>query len=70
MRDVSVLHLETNSSLVEAISLYLSAGYVEVAKFNDEPHSDHWFEKRFEQALMSSEVERRALAIGTGHFGV
>jgi DNA-binding MarR family transcriptional regulator/predicted GNAT family N-acyltransferase len=50
MRAVSVLHLETNSSLVEAISLYLSAGYVEVAKFNDEPHSDHWFEKRFDAA--------------------
>jgi DNA-binding MarR family transcriptional regulator/GNAT superfamily N-acetyltransferase len=45
-RGVSVLHLETNSSLVEAISLYVSTGYVEVARFNDEPHSDHWFEKR------------------------
>jgi len=46
LRDVSILHLETNSSLVEAISLYVSSGYVEVARFNDEPHSDHWFEKR------------------------
>jgi DNA-binding MarR family transcriptional regulator/N-acetylglutamate synthase-like GNAT family acetyltransferase len=44
-RGVSILHLETNSSLVEAISLYLSTGYVEVPRFNDEPHSDHWFEK-------------------------
>ena len=45
IRGVSVLHLETNSALVEAINLYQSAGYIEVAKFNDEPHSDHWFEK-------------------------
>lgn len=38
-------HIETNGTLVEAISLYLSAGYVEVAAFNDEPFADHWFEK-------------------------
>ena len=44
-RGVTIVHLETNSSLVEAISLYLSTGYVEVPRFNDEPHSDHWFEK-------------------------
>ncbi len=42
----TVLHLETNRSLHEAIALYRSAGYVEVAPFNDEPHADHWFEKR------------------------
>jgi DNA-binding MarR family transcriptional regulator/GNAT superfamily N-acetyltransferase len=38
--------LETNRTLTEAISLYRSAGYVEVAAFNDEPFADHWFEKR------------------------
>jgi ribosomal protein S18 acetylase RimI-like enzyme len=38
--------LETNRSLVEAIALYRSAGYVEVPAFNDEPFADHWFEKR------------------------
>jgi ribosomal protein S18 acetylase RimI-like enzyme len=43
---VRVLHLETNASLVEAIALYRSAGYVEVASFNDEPYAHHWFEKR------------------------
>ncbi|MFI5257903.1 MAG: MarR family transcriptional regulator, partial [Gemmatimonadales bacterium] len=31
---------------VEAVSLYRSAGYVEVAAFNDEPYAQHWFEKR------------------------
>ncbi len=40
------VRLETNRSLVEAISLYRSAGYVEVPRFNDEPYAHHWFEKR------------------------
>src|SRR5262249_37477624 len=43
---VRVLRLETNRSLVEAIGLYRSAGYREVAAFNDEPYAHHWFEKR------------------------
>jgi DNA-binding MarR family transcriptional regulator len=42
---IRTLRLETNKSLVEAISLYRSAGYVEVAPFNDEPYAHHWFEK-------------------------
>jgi ribosomal protein S18 acetylase RimI-like enzyme len=40
------VRLETNKTLAEAISLYRSAGYVEVAPFNDEPYADHWFEKQ------------------------
>jgi DNA-binding MarR family transcriptional regulator/GNAT superfamily N-acetyltransferase len=40
-----LLHLETNQSLTEAIALYRSAGFVEVAAFNDEHYADHWFEK-------------------------
>ena len=40
------LRLETNRSLAEAISLYRSAGYVEVPAFNDEPYAHHWFEKQ------------------------
>jgi ribosomal protein S18 acetylase RimI-like enzyme len=39
------LRLETNKTLVEAISIYRSAGYYEVAPFNDEPYAHHWFEK-------------------------
>ncbi len=39
-------HLETNETLVEAIALYRSAGYVEVPAFNEEPFAHHWFEKR------------------------
>jgi DNA-binding MarR family transcriptional regulator/GNAT superfamily N-acetyltransferase len=42
---VSVLRLETNRALDEAIALYRSAGYREVAAFNDEPYAHHWFEK-------------------------
>jgi DNA-binding MarR family transcriptional regulator/GNAT superfamily N-acetyltransferase len=41
----AVLRLETNRTLVEAISLYRSAGYQEVAAFDDEPYAHHWFEK-------------------------
>jgi DNA-binding MarR family transcriptional regulator/ribosomal protein S18 acetylase RimI-like enzyme len=39
------VRLETNGTLAEAISLYRSAGYIEVAPFNDEPYAHHWFEK-------------------------
>ena len=42
----AAVRLETNRALVEAIALYRSAGYREVAAFNDEPFAHHWFEKR------------------------
>jgi len=42
----SVVRLETNESLKEAIQLYRSSGYREVRSFNDEPYAHHWFEKR------------------------
>jgi DNA-binding MarR family transcriptional regulator/predicted GNAT family N-acyltransferase len=47
-RGVRVMHLETNKALHEAMSLYRSTGYVEVERFNDEPHAHHWFEKRLD----------------------
>ena len=40
------LRLETNGTLVEAINLYRSAGYVEIPAFSDEPYAHHWFEKQ------------------------
>ena len=40
-----VAHIETGGVLTEALSLYRSAGWVEVPPFNDEPFADHWFEK-------------------------
>jgi DNA-binding MarR family transcriptional regulator/GNAT superfamily N-acetyltransferase len=45
-RGTRVVRLETSRLLTEAIALYVSAGYVEVPAFNDEPFADHWFEKR------------------------
>jgi len=42
----SVVHLDTNRALHAATTLYRSAGYEEVAPFNDEPYAHHWFEKR------------------------
>lgn len=45
-----VLRLETNRTLTEAISLYRSAGFTEVAAFNEETYAHHWFEKHLEPA--------------------
>jgi len=42
---VRTLRLETNKTLTEAVGLYRSTGYREVAPFNDEPYAHHWFEK-------------------------
>jgi DNA-binding MarR family transcriptional regulator len=39
------IRLETNRALTEAISLYRSSGYEEIAPFNDEPYAHHWFAK-------------------------
>ncbi|HEY8042721.1 MAG TPA: bifunctional helix-turn-helix transcriptional regulator/GNAT family N-acetyltransferase [Streptosporangiaceae bacterium] len=44
-RGVTVVRLETNGALAEAISLYRTSGYREVAPFSDEPYAHHWFEK-------------------------
>jgi DNA-binding MarR family transcriptional regulator len=41
----SVVRLETNRTLIEAIALYRQSGYVEVPAFNAEPYADYWFEK-------------------------
>ena len=43
---MTVIHLETNRSLNEAIQMYRECGYQEVDAFNDEPYAHHWFEKR------------------------
>jgi DNA-binding MarR family transcriptional regulator/ribosomal protein S18 acetylase RimI-like enzyme len=50
----SVLHIETNGTLTEAINLYRSAGWVEVAPFNDEAYAHHWFEKHIPADLPTS----------------
>lgn len=41
----TAVRLETNHNLKEAIALYRSSGFEEVAAFNTEPYAHHWFEK-------------------------
>jgi DNA-binding MarR family transcriptional regulator/GNAT superfamily N-acetyltransferase len=41
----AVARIETNSDLVEALTLYRATGWREVAAFNDEPYADRWLEK-------------------------
>jgi GNAT superfamily N-acetyltransferase len=50
------VRLETNRALIEAISLYRTSGYREVAPFNDEPYAHHWFEK--DLSLPAAEQDR------------
>jgi DNA-binding MarR family transcriptional regulator/GNAT superfamily N-acetyltransferase len=45
---VRLMRLETKDVLTEAIRMYETSGYREVAPFNDEPYADHWFEKPLE----------------------
>jgi len=44
-RGMAVLRLETNDTLFEAKHLYETAGFVEVAPFNDDPYAQHWFQR-------------------------
>ncbi|WP_370188576.1 GNAT family N-acetyltransferase [Aeromicrobium sp.] len=41
------VRLDTNDQLVAALTLYRSAGYAEIERYNDNPHARHWFEKAF-----------------------
>jgi len=40
------VRLDTAAYLTEAFALYQSLGYREIAAYNDNPYSAHWFEKR------------------------
>lgn len=44
-RRMRTIRLDTNASLTEALRLYRSSGYREIARFNDNPYAQHWFEK-------------------------
>ena len=52
------LRLDTRRELVEAVSLYRSAGYREVADYNANPDADAWFEKSLSPS--QPEAARRA----------
>ena len=45
-RGWTAVQLETNRTLTEAIAMYRSSGYREVAPYNGERYAHHWFEKR------------------------
>jgi GNAT superfamily N-acetyltransferase len=42
------VRLDTNRSLDEAQAMYRTAGYDEIARYNDNPYANHWFEKQFD----------------------
>ena len=52
------VRLYTNRSLAEAKAMYRARGYEEIARYNDDPYANHWFEKR----LSSSEHRTRLTA--------
>jgi GNAT superfamily N-acetyltransferase/DNA-binding MarR family transcriptional regulator len=39
------VRLDTNRSLEEAQAMYRKAGYRKIARYNDNPYADYWFEK-------------------------
>jgi DNA-binding MarR family transcriptional regulator/GNAT superfamily N-acetyltransferase len=43
---IAMLRLDTNSALPEAGQLYRTSGWREIARFNDDPYPDLFFEKR------------------------
>jgi len=45
-RRMHIVRLDTNGTCIEALSLYRSAGYREIPRFNDNPYAQHWFEKK------------------------
>jgi len=45
-RGWTTVRLDTNRNLTEAIAMYRSAGYQEIAPYNTEPYAHHWFEKQ------------------------
>ena len=63
-RGHETVRLYTNRSLDEAKAMYRARGYREIARYNDDPYANHWFEKRLprfegsEKRLSSSSTER------------
>ena len=43
---IKVVRLDTNSALPEARQLYRNSGWTEIARFNDDPYPDLFFEKQ------------------------
>jgi GNAT superfamily N-acetyltransferase len=45
-RSQRVVRLYTNRALTEAQTMYKRRGYVEIARYNDDPYATNFFEKR------------------------
>ena len=43
---ITLLRLDTNSALPEAVALYQRSGWSEIDRFNDDPYPDYFFEKK------------------------
>ena len=43
---MTLLRLDTNAALTEAVAMYRKAGWAEIPRFNDDPYPDAFFEKR------------------------
>ena len=41
------LKLDTDRALKEALTMYRRWGWTEIARFNDDPYADFFFEKMF-----------------------
>ncbi len=44
-RGFSVVRLDTNRVLTDAVTMYRRAGYTAIDRYNDNPYAHHWFEK-------------------------
>ena len=42
----TVVRLDTNETLVNAIAMYDRSGYLRIDRYNDNPYATHFFEKR------------------------
>lgn len=45
-RRARLIRLDTHATLNEALRLYRNAGYRRIARYNDNPYAQRWFEKR------------------------
>lgn len=60
-----IARLDTNRVLVEAIDMYRSSGYREIAPFTDHPYAHHWFEKELDPAQATA-ASTRSTKSGSG----
>lgn len=52
----ALARLDTHGSLHEAVTMYERAGYRSIARYNDNPHAEHFFEKRLDPSAPRPEA--------------